>query len=313
MTEGTATIGWIGCGRMGTAMARRLVTSGNDVRVTNRTRAKAEVLGDEGATVVDSPRDLADCDVVFIMVSADADLLQVVTGPDGVLSAGGVAPRVIVDCSTVSVETSATVRESAAKRGVAFLAAPVSGNPKVVKAGQLTLAVSGPQESFVDVQPLLEQLGQGVTYVGTGEVARLVKICHNMFLGIVTQAMAEITVLAERGGIKRSAFLEFLNNSVMGSTFTKYKTPAFVNLDFSPTFTPPLLRKDFDLGMAAAKQMSVSMPVAALCTELVVSAIGAGYREEDFAVLFLEQARSAGLTMEPENIELDDGLGGVVP
>jgi len=205
------------------------------------------------------------------------------------------------------------VRESAAKRGVAFLAAPVSGNPKVVKAGQLTLAVSGPQESFVDVQPLLEQLGQGVTYVGTGEVARLVKICHNMFLGIVTQAMAEITVLAERGGIKRSAFLEFLNNSVMGSTFTKYKTPAFVNLDFSPTFTPPLLRKDFDLGMAAAKQMSVSMPVAALCTELVVSAIGAGYREEDFAVLFLEQARSAGLTMEPENIELDDGLGGVVP
>ena len=130
-----------------------------------------------------------------------------------------------------------------------------------------------------------------------------------MFLGIVTQAMAEITVLAERGGIKRSSLLEFLNNSVMGSTFSRYKTPAFVNLDFTPTFTPVLLRKDFDLGMAEAKKLSVPMPISALCTELVVSAIGAGYRDEDFSVLLLEEARSAGLVMEPENLVVDDGLG----
>jgi 3-hydroxyisobutyrate dehydrogenase len=309
MSESNTTIGWIGCGRMGTAMARRLLAAGNNLQVTNRTRAKAEDLVAEGATVVDSPRDLAGCDVVFIMVSANADLMEVTTGPDGVLS-GEAVPPIIVDCSTVSEEISAAVRQAAAKRGAAFLAAPVSGNPKVVKAGQLTLAVSGPEPSFLEVEPVLRQLGQGVTYVGDDEVARLVKICHNMFLGIVTQAMAEITVLAERGGIKRSAFLEFLNNSVMGSPFSRYKTPAFVNLDFTPTFTPPLLRKDFDLGMAAARQLNVAMPVSALCTELVVSAIGAGYREEDFAVLLLEQARRAGLTMEPENIEVDDGLGG---
>lgn len=310
MSKNTMRIGWIGCGRMGTAMAARLVAAGNDVAVTNRTRAKAEVLGALGATVVDSPLDLATCDVVFIMVSANADLVDVTSGPFGVLSNPDHAPKIVVDCSTVSSEVSATVRVECAMRGTSFLAAPVSGNPKVVAAGRLTLCVSGSREAFDIVHPYFDQLGQGVTYVGDDEVARLVKICHNMFLGVVTQALSEIVVLAERGGIKRSDFLAFLNDSVLGSTFTRYKTPAFVNLDFTPTFTPVLLRKDFDLGMAEAKKMSVSMPVSALCTELVVSAIGAGYLKEDFAVLLLEQARSSGLTLESEQLTIDDGLGG---
>ena len=302
-------VGWIGCGRMGTAMVKRLIVAGSDVSVTNRTRSKAEALGELGAKVVDSPRELANCDVVFIMVSADAQLVEVTSGENGVLSDESVVPKVVVDCSTVSTETSAHVRSACVARGAEFLAAPVSGNPKVVASGQLTFAVSGKREAFEIVRPLFEQLGHGVSYVGDEEVARLVKICHNMFLGIVTQAMAEITVLAERGGIKRSSLLEFLNNSVMGSTFSRYKTPAFVNLDFTPTFTPVLLRKDFDLGMAEAKKLSVPMPISALCTELVVSAIGAGYRDEDFSVLLLEEARSAGLVMEPENLVVDDGLG----
>ena len=311
MTKGNARIGWIGCGRMGTAMAKRLVIAGNDVTVTNRTRAKAEVLGELGAKVVDQPSQLADCDIVFIMVSANADLIEVTSGPHGVLSNPDNAPRIVVDCSTVSSETSAGVREKCGERGAAFLAAPVSGNPKVVSSGKLTLAVSGTTDAFEVVRPYFDQLGHGVTYVGDGEVARLVKICHNMMLGIVTQAMAEITVLAERGGIKRSAWLEFLNSSVMGSTFTRYKTPAFVNLDFKPTFTPTLLRKDFDLGMSAAYDLDVPMPVSALCTEIVKSSIGAGYLDEDFAVLLLEAARGAGLKMESENIEVDDGLSAV--
>ena len=226
------------------------------------------------------------------------------------LATESAAPRIIIDCSTVSTGASAHAREACAKRGVEFLAAPVSGNPKVVASGKLTLAVSGSREAFDEVRPLLDQLGHGVTYVGKGEVARLVKICHNMFLGVVTQAMAEITVLAERGGIERSAFLEFLNDSVMGSTFTRYKTPAFVNLDFKPTFTPELLQKDFDLGMAEAKNLSVPMPLAELCTEIVASTVSAGHVDEDFAVLLLEEARRAGLTLESENKVIDDGLGG---
>lgn len=307
---GNVRVGWIGCGRMGTAMAKRLISAGRDVSVTNRTASKADALKEFGAAVVEHPRDLASRDVVFIMVSGNEDLVEVTSGPYGVLSDEALAPKVVVDCSTVSTETSAQVRRACAKRGVEFLAAPVSGNPKVVAAGQLTLAVSGTREAFDEVRALLDELGHGVTYVGDDEVARLVKICHNMFLGIVTQAMAEITVLAERGGIKRSDFLAFLNDSVMGSAFSKYKTPAFVNLDFKPTFTPVLLRKDFDLGMSAAKELKVPMPVSALCSEVVLSAIGAGYVDDDFAVLLLEQARRAGLVMESEHLEVSDGLGG---
>jgi 3-hydroxyisobutyrate dehydrogenase len=302
-------IGWIGCGRMGSAMAKRLIAGDNKLSVTNRTRSRAEALGELGADVVDNPMDLAECDVVFVMVSADAQLLEVLNGPLGVLANEDVAPRIVIDCSTVSTGASATAREACSLRGVDFLAAPVSGNPKVVASGTLTLAVSGSRDAFKVVRPLLDQLGHGVTYVGEGEVARLVKICHNMFLGVVTQAMAEITVLAERGGIERSAFLEFLNDSVMGSAFTRYKTPAFVNLEFKASFTPVLLRKDFDLGMTEAKHMGVAMPVSALCSEIVASAIGAGYVDDDFAVLLLEVARSAGLTLESENKVIDDGLG----
>ena len=302
-------IGWIGCGRMGSAMAKRLIAGDYELSVTNRTRSRAEALGELGADVVDNPMDLAECNVVFVMVSADAQLLEVLNGPLGVLANEDVAPRIVIDCSTVSTGASATAREACSLRGVDFLAAPVSGNPKVVASGTLTLAVSGSRDAFEVARPLLDQLGHGVTYVGEGEGARLVKICHNMFLGVVTQAMAEITVLAERGGIERSAFLEFLNDSVMGSAFTRYKTPAFVNLEFKASFTPVLLRKDFDLGMTEAKDMGVAMPVSALCSEIVASAIGAGYVDDDFAVLLLEVARSAGLTLESENKVIDDGLG----
>src|SRR5665213_2297545 len=301
-------IGWIGCGRMGTAMATRLIAAGNNVTVTNRTRVKAEALGELGANVVDDAAELASCDIVFIMVSADKDVLEVTVGPKGVLNNQESAPGIVVDCSTISAETSARVREACIAQGSKFLASPVSGNPKVVAAGQLTLAVSGQRETFDEVRPFLNQIGRGVTYVGSDEVARLVKICHNMFLGAMTQSLAEITVLAERGGIQRSALLEFINNSILGSPFTRYKTPAFVSLDFTPTFTAALLRKDFDLGMDAAKNTGVSMPVAALCTQIVASAIGAGFGGSDFAVLLAEQARSAGLTMSPDVSAMDDGL-----
>lgn len=301
-------IGWIGAGRMGVQLAGRLVDAGYDLAIFNRTKAKTAPVVERGAVAVDTPAQLADRDVVFSMVSASADLLQVTSGTDGLLTDPAHAPKLLVDCSTVSVQASAEVREASAKRGVEFLAAPVSGNPKVVEAGKLTLAVSGSPETFAAAQPLLELLGTRVTFVGENEVARLVKICHNVFLGVVTQSLAEITLLAEKGGASRAAFLEFLNSSVMGSTFTKYKSPAFVNLDFAPTFTMPLLLKDFDLGMAAAHDLEVPMPVAAVTAALVASALGAGHRTEDFATLLLEQARRSGMELTSEDTAVDDGL-----
>jgi 3-hydroxyisobutyrate dehydrogenase len=307
---GDHTLGWIGTGRMGYPLARRLIQSGCDVSVFNRTRSKAEPLADLGARVADSPAALADRDIVFTMVSGNDDLREVTVGPAGVLSEDGVQPSILIDSSTVSADVSDEIRTEARAGGTALLAAPVSGNPKVVRSGRLTFVVSGPEEAFETARPYLEILGEGVTYVGEGEAARLVKICHNLLLGVVTQSLAEITVLAEKGGVRRSAFLDFLNKSVMGSTFTKYKTPAFVNLDFTPTFTPVLLRKDFDLGLAAARELEVPMPVAALVREIVQSLIGGGNVDVDFAKLLEQQAAASNHELKPEDIEVSDGLEG---
>ena len=305
-----SSIGWIGAGRMGLQMASRLLDAGYDVAIYNRTMAKAAPLISRGAVLAESPAELAARDVVFTMVSSSDDLLEVTAGPRGVLSDPDRTPRLLVDFTTVSMQASAAVRAAGEKRGTEFLAAPVSGNPKVVRAGKLSLAVSGKLETFAEAEPLLQVFGHRVTYVGEDEVARLVKICHNVLLGVTIQALAEVTVLAEKGGASRAAFLEFINHSVLGSMFTRYKSPALVHLDFTPTFTNPLLLKDFDLGLAASRELEAPMPVAAAAAALVASALGAGYRTEDFATVLLEQARRAGVTLEPEDTEVDDGLGG---
>ncbi|MCI2417950.1 NAD(P)-dependent oxidoreductase [Saccharopolyspora sp. K220] len=302
-------VGWVGTGRMGGAMAERLATAGVRLTVWNRTKAKAEPLAKHGCAIADTISQLRGCDVVFTMVSTADDLEQVLLGAGGLLADADNVPRVLVDCSTVSIESSAAMREVCAQRGVAFLAAPVSGNGKVVRAGELSLVVSGPEEIYDAVAPLLGFLGKSVTYVGDGDLARLVKICHNLFLGVVTQSLAEITVLAEKGGVSRAAFLDFLNNSVMGSVYTRYKSPAFVNLDYTPTFTPTLLRKDFDLGLAAARQLDVPMPLAAATAQLVQASVSSGRVDEDFAILLDLQANNAALALKSEDVVVDDGLG----
>jgi 3-hydroxyisobutyrate dehydrogenase len=300
-------LGWLGTGRMGSVLVRRLLAGGCDVAVYNRTRSKAEPLAADGATIVDSAAGLADRDIVFATVGTPQDLLDAVVGPAGLISGGG-APKIVVDASTISVEASQQVRDRLADHGTDLLAAPVMGNPKVASVGRLTLAVSGPRSAFDTAEPYLDLLGAGATYVGEGELARTVKICHNLFLGVVTQSLAEVTILAQRSGISRAAFLACLNNSVMGSTFTRYKSPAFVNLDFHPTFTATLLRKDFDLGLAAAREQEVPLPVAALVHQLIQSLIGRGHGDDDFAALLELEASSAGLVLASENADVSDGL-----
>src|SRR5712664_4705360 len=302
-------IGWIGTGRMGFPLAARLLKKGCDLAAYNRTRAKAEPLASLGAQIVDAPSDLADREIVFTMVGGSQDLLEVVTGPIGLLSHADRAPRILIDCSTVSQEASAQVRACAAATGCALLAAPVSGNPKVVKAGRLSIVVSGTREVYDQALPYLESLGEGVSYVGEGELARIVKVCHNVFLGVVTQSLAEITVLAQKAGVPRHAVLDFMNQSVMGSMFTRYKTPAFVNLDFKVTFTPHLLRKDMDLGLDAGRRFEVPMPLAALTRDLIQQMIGYGMTEQDFSTLILMQAKASGVELKPENVAVGDGLG----
>src|SRR6267378_3378171 len=269
-------IGWIGVGRMGGPMAERLLKAGYDVSIWNRTRSKAEPLTKIGGKVVDNLLELKDVDVLFSIVSTGKDLEQVYFGKNSVTGHGGKLPKIFVDCSTIAVEESASIRDRLKQLGSDFVAAPVSGNAKVINSGRLSSVISGPEAACKTVTPMIEVFApQGVSYVGDGELARVCKIAHNVLLGVVIENLIEITLLANKMGVPRHAFLAFMNNSVMGSMFTRYKSPALVNLDWTTTFTAELLRKDLDLGLALAREFDMPMPVTSTTRDVLQTHFGA--------------------------------------
>jgi 3-hydroxyisobutyrate dehydrogenase len=301
-------IGWIGLGRMGEAMVKRLIKAGHPARVWNRTRSKAEPLVEYGAQIVDAKTDLADSDVVFTMVSTTDDLKHVLFAEGG-LTTGAKKPRTVVDSSSISQEGSAEIRTRLEAMGIAYLCAPVSGNAKVAKAGKLLIVASGAKALYTEVEPYLQAMGRKVMWVGEGELARVWKIAHNTMFGVVIQNLCEITVMAEKAGIPRNVFLTSINDSVLGSMYTRYKTPMLTNLTFDQvTFTPKLLLKDMDLGLGAAKAYGVPMPAAAATRESIARMVGQGYDHIDFAVLLAETAKDAGLSLVSENVAMSDGL-----
>ena len=320
MSDNKQRIGWIGTGRMGYPMAERLLRAGHDLSIWNRTRAKAEPLGALGGRFVERPADLAGVDVVFSIVSTGKDLAEVYFGAHGVAAAGnGKLPKIFVDCSTIGVEESADIRRRLAERGADFVAAPVSGNAKVIRAGKLSAVISGPEAACKTVMPLIEAFApQGVSFVGDGELARVCKIAHNVMLGVVIENLIEITLLVNKMGVPRHAFLAFLNNSAMGSMFTRYKSPALVNLDWTTTFTPELLRKDLELGLALGRELGVPMPVTAATREMLQTHFGAAmlkpdphaYLQQDFAALAETMALLAGMKLTSENKNVPTGLEG---
>jgi 3-hydroxyisobutyrate dehydrogenase len=310
-------IGWIGMGRMGHPMAERLLKAGYDVSIWNRTRSKAEPLARAGARIADNLLELKEVDVLFSIVSTGKDLDQVYFGKNSVTGHGGKIPKIFVDCSTIAVEESAAIRDRLDQLGSEFVAAPVSGNAKVIKAGKLSAVISGREAACKSVTPMLQAIApRGVSYVGEGELARVCKIAHNVMLGVVIENLIEITLLANKMGVPRHAFLAFINNSVMGSMFTAYKSPALVNLDWSTTFTPELLRKDIDLGLALGREWEVPMPVTAATREVLQSHFGAAtlkpnpkeYLDKDFSALMETMALAAGMKLTSENKNVPTGL-----
>jgi 3-hydroxyisobutyrate dehydrogenase len=300
------TIAWVGTGRMGFAMANRLVDNGHGLLVWNRTQSKAKPLEKHGAIIADKLQDLAERSIVFLISATGHEVKELLFGAEGLLS-GVAKPKIIVDLTSMSPEDSAEIRQHLDELDISFVAAPVSGNAKVIEAGQLSIVVSGPRTSYLEALPFLECIGKTITYVGDGELARVAKICHNVMLGVVTQNLCEILILAEKQGMRRSDFLTFLNQSVMGSLFTQYKSPALTNLNFEVTFTPQLMLKDLDLGLSAARAHGVPMPTASVTRDQIQSLIGHGYGD-DFSQLLLLEALSAGVEIAAENVEIDDGL-----
>jgi 3-hydroxyisobutyrate dehydrogenase len=251
---------------------------------------------------------LADCDIVFTMVSTEDDLKSVLFGKDGLFSSSERTPQVLVELSTISAEASAEIRELAYARGTQMLVVPVSGNDVVARAGKLSVMASGPRPMFDLVAPYLACFGPSVTYIGEGEVARVVKICHNLYLGIIFEGLAEVTLLAEKHGVSRHVFLDVINSGVLGSTFSRYKTPVIANLDYTVTFTNTLMKKDLDLGLKAAEETGVSLPATKVVRDIVQACIDDGHAEADYTRILDKLAQYSGMRLKSEAAPVTDGL-----
>ncbi|HXK16014.1 MAG TPA: NAD(P)-dependent oxidoreductase [Gaiellaceae bacterium] len=277
-------MGLIGLGNMGTAIAERVLEAGYPLVVQNRSLEKAAPYVDRGATLADTPTELAEEVDVVLTSLADDEAFEHVA--EKVLAAAHPA-SVLVDLSTVSPAASARVASLADEASVDYLRAPVSGNPSVVRAGNLTLIVSGPREALDRVEPVLRAIGPAIHYVGDAEQARVVKLAINLMIAGLAELMSEALVLGEMSGVSREALLEVMGSSAVGAPFVKYKTEPLLADDFSATFTTALMEKDIDLVLDAARQSEVELPLAQHLKALLRAAVEAGYADDDFMALYL--------------------------
>jgi len=285
-------VGLIGLGNMGTAIAERLLDAGYPVVVQNRTRAKAEALENRGAEVADTPEALVGrAEVVITSLPDDAAFEAVATQLVGAARSG----TVLVDVSTVSPDVSARIASLAEPAGVEYLRAPVSGNPTVVRAGNLSFIVSGESETLERAEPVLRAIGPTITHVGEAEQARVVKLAINLMIAVLAQVISEALVLGEASGVSREALLEVMGSSAAGAPFVKYKTEPLLRDDFSATFTTALMEKDIDLVLHAAAEAGVELPLAGEMKTHLHAAIESGYGDADFIALFLYLRGVTGL------------------
>ncbi len=277
-------VGLIGLGNMGSAFAERLLDAGFDLVVHNRSRARTEALTGRGAAVADTTADLAGrVDVLLTSLSDDEALESVAAAVAGAARRG----MLLVDASTVSPGASARVASLAARSGIEYVRAPVSGNPGVVRAGNATFIVSGEAAAIARAEPLLRAIGPTVHVVGDGEQARIVKLSINLVVAGLAQLMAEALVLSEASGVSRAALLETMGDSAAGAPFVKYKTEPLLRDDYSATFTTALMEKDLDLVLESAGAVGVGLPLAVELKGLMRSTIEAGYGDDDFMALYL--------------------------
>jgi 3-hydroxyisobutyrate dehydrogenase-like beta-hydroxyacid dehydrogenase len=269
---------------MGSAFGERLLDAGYQLLVHNRSREKAESLVARGAVMTETAADLAAAvDVVLTSLSDDEAFESIAASVVGAARPG----TVLVDASTVSPEASARVAALAEPASVLYVRAPVSGNPGVVRAGNLVFIVSGPSTALKRAEPVLLAIGPTVRIVGSAEQARIVKLAINLVIAGLAQLMSEALVLGEASGVSRAALLETMGNSAAGAPFVKYKTEPLLNDDYSATFTTRLMEKDIDLVLEAAEAAQVRLPLAGEIKMLVRSTIEAGYGDDDFMALFL--------------------------
>jgi 3-hydroxyisobutyrate dehydrogenase-like beta-hydroxyacid dehydrogenase len=275
----------VGLGHMGEAMAERLLDAGFGVTVYNRTPGKADAIVERGARRADSLAGLLGESDVCVLALTDDAALEAVTAD---LFTDARQGAIVVDTSTVSPEASARVAQAAEESGVRFLRAPVSGNPVVVRSGNLTIMVSGPREGFDAAEHVIRAIGPTVYYVGEGEEARVLKLVLQIVIAGTAELLGEALLLGEAGGLTRAQLLEVIGNSAAGSPFVKYKSEPLLRDDYSATFTTSMMKKDVDLVLALAADSGLTLPLTERIDQLLEQVIAGGYADHDLMALFLQ-------------------------
>lgn len=284
----------LGLGQMGSAIAERLIDAGHSVAVWNRTPGKASHLVERGAVELTALNAAWDSDVCISMLADSSALIEVAMGPGGVALADNGQGKFLIDMSTVSPQSSSQVAKAAAANGIRYLRAPVSGNPGVVRAGNLTVIVSGDQGDWLAIEPLLRDIGPHVFRAGDEEAARVVKLALNLMIAGTAELLAESLTLAEAHGMDRNTMLQIVGASVVGSSFVKYKIGPLLADDYTSTFSTRLMRKDLDLILDAAAAGGVPLPLAANVQQLLQACISTGLGDLDFMALLIRLKREAG-------------------
>ncbi len=285
------TIGFVGLGSMGAPIAGRLL-QGHRVYGANRTKAKATTLIERGLIWRDSPREAAAAaHVVFSMVTDDAALAAITSGPDGILA--GLRPgTVYIDMSTVSPRASRELAGRVRAAGATMLDAPVSGSVPAAGNGTLAIMVGGPGRAFREAEPLLRRLGSNVTHVGGNGQGLLLKLAINISLAAQMLAFSEGLLLAKRGGIDPELAARVMSASAVGSPMLRARVPLVLDLPEQPWFDMRLMHKDIRLALEAAREPGIPLPAASAADSVLTKADGMGYGHRDIAGLYQVLART---------------------
>ena len=272
-------------GRMGVPMAQNVLKGGHDVTVYNRTRDKCRPLGDAGASVAETPGELAvGADVVVTMVADPAAATEVITGSEGVLGTID-AGSTIVEMSTIGPVAVRELAAAAEAQDAAFLDAPVSGSVAFAESAQLTAMVGGDEASLERVRPVLDTMTKAHFHLGPAGAGAAMKLAVNSIIAVLNQSISEALALAAAGGIKPEAAYEVLKASAIGAPYVHYREGAYLDPESHPTgFTPDLMRKDLALAFELAAGANVALPAAASADLFLSIALGLGYGDEDMAV-----------------------------
>jgi 3-hydroxyisobutyrate dehydrogenase-like beta-hydroxyacid dehydrogenase len=290
-------VGFIGLGRMGRGMAGRLLAAGHDLAVYNRTRAKADALGEAGAKVVASIAELVrHGDVTITMLADDPALEAVALQPGGLVQA---LPRGAIHMvmGTHGVDVVRRIGASHAAAGQILVAAPVLGRPDMAASGQLGIVVGGPAAAVDRCRPLLAAMGRRSFEAGADPVAATsIKVTNNFVLGCAIEAMGEAFSLVRKYGVAPEVFYEVMTDGLFSAPAYKVYGKIIVEQSYDRVGQKALLGlKDANLALAAGEAVGVPLPSCNVWRDRLVGAAAHGDGDKDWAVMALEQARASGL------------------